>query len=119
MALAVAGCGDDPDAPGGTAGSSTTTTTGTGSGTGTTTGTATGGTGGTGGTTGGGGGDVGYPGPPYGNQVGDIMAPLEWEGYVNLDADSVATTQPYVDWSTEDVRTSGTSHALVHLAAVF
>lgn len=122
LALATAACGDDRDEPTGSAGSGGTTATGSGTttSTGTTTGTSSGTTtGGSGGTTGGGGADTGYPAPPYGNQVGEVMPLLLWEGYINPNADAVATTQPYVDWSTDDVRTSGVSHALVHLAAVF
>lgn len=121
--LGLVACGDD-SAPAG----ATTTATGTGgAGAGTTTvgggGTGGSGAGGSGGSTGGTGGsggtDPGYPPPPYGNQVNDTFPLVEWEGHVNLAADGPATSQPYVDWSSDDVRTSGSSHALVHLAATF
>ncbi|MBW2526339.1 MAG: hypothetical protein JRI23_19320 [Deltaproteobacteria bacterium] len=120
-ALALVACGDGA-AESGTGGEAGATATGTGTGagsatgtaTGAATGTATGGTGGAGGVA-----PASYPAPPYGNQVGDTFPLLAWEGHVNLDADAVATAQPYVDWSSDDARTAGSSHVLVHLAATF
>ncbi len=81
--------------------------------------TSVGGQGGGGGTAGAGGTDAGYPPPPYGNEVSNTFPLLAWEGHVNLSGDSLATGQPFVEWSSDDVRTAGSDHALVHLAATF
>jgi hypothetical protein len=92
-----------------------------------------GGTGGTGGAGGGGGdlagvpGDFGgahdlaqsagsYPAGPYGNTVGDTIAPLVWEGYVDDLADAVATSKPYGTYSMDQLRLSGKAYALVHVS---
>ena len=85
-------------------------------------GTGPGGTGGTAGQ-GGSGGTSGascvtsYPPPPYGRNVGDVIANLQWEGYVSNTGGPNVNTQPYVNpYSMDDVRQSGRSYALVHLA---
>jgi hypothetical protein len=62
---------------------------------------------------------AGYPAPPYGVEVGDTMANLQWEGYVNDDAQGLANSEPFVDYSMNDVRQSGKEYALIHMAAVF
>jgi len=109
-ALAIFGlvaCDDDPETDESTSTSSTSGTGGGGAGG------ASGGAGGAGGV------DPGYPPPPYGNEVGNVFPALAWEGHVNLEASAPASSQPYVDWTSDDLRTAGTSHALVHLAATF
>lgn len=115
LALGLAACGSD-DSSGGGAGASGSgglaQTGGTGAG-----GAAVGGTGG--------GFDAGsdapvdpgpYPAGPYGNAVGDTVANLAWEGYVNLDASASSDTLPYGDYSTDDMRKSGKSYGLIHIA---
>lgn len=57
-----------------------------------------------------------YPAGPYGNAVGDTLANLAWEGYVNLDASASSDTLPYGDYSTDDMRKSGKSYGLIHVA---
>lgn len=69
---------------------------------------------------GGSGGSLGaYPGGPYGVQEGDVMENLLWEGYVNEEAQALANTQPFVDYSMDAVRQSGKDLAFIHFGAVF
>jgi hypothetical protein len=70
---------------------------------------------------GGSGGDTlgAYPGGPYGAQEGDTIENLLWEGYVNEEAQALANTQPFVDYSMDAVRQSGKALAFVHFGAVF
>jgi hypothetical protein len=63
--------------------------------------------------------DGGYPAGPYGVEVGDTIENLLWEGYVNDDAQGLANTEPFVDYSMDAVRQSGKSLAFVHFGAVF
>ena len=57
-----------------------------------------------------------YPAGPYGNQVGDVIPPLVWEGYVDLAADAVANTKPYRRYTMDDLRRSGARYGMVHVA---
>jgi hypothetical protein len=121
------GCGGDDSSGGGSATGGTTsggnggTVTGGGSG-----GIAQGGSGGvTGGGTAGttsGGGSAGvtwgpYPAGPYGHNVGDTIADLKWEGYVNETGAAQSDTLPYVDYGTDAMRKSGKAYGLIHLSA--
>ena len=74
------------------------------------------GTGGTGGT----GGELGeYPPEPYGRNVGDTFPNLAWQGYVNDTAVGLASAQPFVDYTMDDVRKSGKGYAIVHVSEFF
>src|SRR5450432_38391 len=55
-----------------------------------------------------------YPAGPYGNAEGDVFPPLVWEGYVDPNADAIATTKSYGTYSMDDVRKGGKAYALVH-----
>jgi hypothetical protein len=70
---------------------------------------------------GGSGGDLGaYPSGPYGNQQGDTMALLTWEGHHNPAADQLASNTTYLgSFTTQDLRQSSKPYALIHTAAVF
>jgi hypothetical protein len=57
-----------------------------------------------------------YPAGPYGNNVGDTIAPLVWEGYRNDTGDAVSTTKPYGNYSMDDLRRSGKAYAIVHIS---
>ena len=115
LSTTMLGCDDDggetvgPAGPGATTGSST----------GGMTSTSTSASTGEGGSGTASGGSAGYPAGPYGNMEGDVMPLLDWEGYMNPMADAVASNQPWVDSGTDAVYASGTSHALIHLAANF
>lgn len=54
--------------------------------------------------------------PGYGYQVGDIVAPLSWEGYVNPTGDMVSTKKPYMAYGTRDLSQSGKKYALIHVS---
>jgi hypothetical protein len=89
--------------------------------TGGTGGVATGGTGGvaTGGV-GGTGGDLGaYPAGPYGRNIGNTFPNLAWQGYVNDTAVGLASAQPFVGYTMDDVRRSGKGYAIVHVSEFF
>lgn len=58
-----------------------------------------------------------YPPGPYGNAVGDTIANLAWEGYVNITAAASSDTLPYGDYSTDDLRKSGRPYGLIHISA--
>jgi hypothetical protein len=74
------------------------------------------GTGGAGGT----GGQLGeYPPEPYGRNVGETFPNLAWQGYVNDTAVGLASTQPFVDYTMDDVRKSGKGYAIVHVSEFF
>jgi hypothetical protein len=60
-----------------------------------------------------------YPAEPYGHNVGDVMPNLQWEGYVNETAEGVATAQPFVPYSMDDVRRSGKPYAFVHVSEFY
>lgn len=57
-----------------------------------------------------------YPSGPYGTNEGDVLADLQWEGYVDELGDAPAKTKPYVTTSMGAIRNSGRRYALVHLA---
>lgn len=57
-----------------------------------------------------------YPSGPYGTNEGDVLADLQWEGYVDEIGDAPAKTKPYVTTSMGAIRSSGRRYALVHLA---
>ncbi|MGZ3452339.1 MAG: hypothetical protein ACXWUG_20560 [Polyangiales bacterium] len=68
--------------------------------------------------------DVGfgpYPPAPYGNKVGDVMANLQWEGYVNDLADAISNTKPYVaSTSMDELRKKASKgYALVHVSEFY
>ncbi len=61
-----------------------------------------------------------YPAGPYGNKVGDVVANLTWEGYVNPLADSLANTKPYVTTDMDKLRRDAKKgYALVHVSEFF
>jgi hypothetical protein len=86
--------------------------------TGGTGGIAAGGTGGatTGGAGGTGGDPGGYPAGPYGRDIGNTFPNLAWQGYVNDAAVGLASAQPFVVYTMDDVRRSGTGYAIVHVS---
>jgi len=55
-----------------------------------------------------------YPEGPYGHTVDSIFPNLQWQGYVNETAMGLASEQPFVPYSMDDVRKSGKRYALVH-----
>lgn len=57
-----------------------------------------------------------YPGGPYGNAVGDTIANVAWEGYVNVTGAASSDTLPYVDYSTDEMRKSGKAYGLIHVS---
>lgn len=68
--------------------------------------------------------DVGfgpYPPAPYGNKVGDVMANLVWEGYVNDLADAISNTKPYVASTSMDAlrKKASKGYALVHVSEFY
>ena len=62
---------------------------------------------------------MGYPPAPYGNNVGDVIAPLVWEGYDNPTAIGLANLKPYGALAMNDLRTSGNKFALLYAADDF
>lgn len=62
-----------------------------------------------------------YPAGPYGNKVGDVMANLQWEGYVNTLADAISNTKPYVASTSMDKlrRDAKKGYALVHVSEFY
>ena len=57
-----------------------------------------------------------YPPGPYGSNVGDTIAPLVWEGYVNPSANGIASSAPYTQLAMNDLRKSGNKFALLYAA---
>ena len=57
-----------------------------------------------------------YPAGPYGNNVGDTLAPLVWEGYADPLANALASTEPYGAYSMDDLRRSGVPFGVVHVS---
>ena len=57
-----------------------------------------------------------YPAGPYGNAVGDTIAPLVWEGYADPLANTLASTEPYGAYSMDDLRRSGVPFGVVHVS---
>lgn len=60
-----------------------------------------------------------YPSGPYGIEEGDVVADMELEGYVNLEADAISNTKPYTDTSLEALRRTGRCYAVVHVSEFF
>jgi hypothetical protein len=60
-----------------------------------------------------------YPAEPYGHDIGQVMPNLQWHGYVNETAEGVATAQPFVPYSMDDVRHSGKPYAFVHVSEFY
>ena len=57
-----------------------------------------------------------YPPGPYGSNVGDTIAPLVWEGYVNPTAMGLASKQPYGTFTMDELRQSGNKFAMLYAA---
>lgn len=51
--------------------------------------------------------------------LGDAMPALDWEGYVNEDADGLSLNKPFIDYGTADLAASGRRYALLHTAESF
>jgi hypothetical protein len=62
-----------------------------------------------------------YPAGPYGNKVGDTFQNLTWEGYVNVLADAISNTKPYVASVDFDKlrKDAVKGYALVHVSEFF
>jgi hypothetical protein len=60
-----------------------------------------------------------YPAAPYGNQVGDVFPLLSLQGYVNPDGEELATSAPFGPFTSDGMRTAGSSHVMLHLAATW
>lgn len=54
-----------------------------------------------------------YPPAPYGAQVGQTLANLSWEGYVNPDAQGLASARPYGPTSLSALRGERRGFALI------
>jgi hypothetical protein len=52
-------------------------------------------------------------------EVGDQMPSLAWEGYVNDAATGLASEQPFGDYSSATLQSSGKRYALIHLSESF
>ncbi len=72
---------------------------------------------GTGAAAGAGGIAANYPPGPYGNNKGDTIADLKWEGYVNEVGDVRSDSKPYIDYGTDAMRKSGKRYGLIHISA--
>lgn len=58
-----------------------------------------------------------YPPGPYGNQVGDVLADLETQGYLRHDATGLAYEAPFGTVRLSDVRaTAPVAHAVIHVS---
>jgi hypothetical protein len=61
-----------------------------------------------------------YPAGPYGNKVGDVVANLAFEGYVNDLADALSSTKPYGATSMDALRKKAPKgYGLVHVSEFF
>jgi hypothetical protein len=61
-----------------------------------------------------------YPAGPYGNKVGDVVANLAWEGYVNPLANELANKKPYVTTSLDALRRDAKKgYALIHVSEFY
>jgi hypothetical protein len=62
-------------------------------------------------------GPAGYPDGPYGTEVGDTFPYLMWQGYVSDNPDAaVATMGAFTAYSSDAMRTSGRTVALLHVS---
>jgi hypothetical protein len=57
-----------------------------------------------------------YPGAPYGNRVGTVLANLTWEGYVNPTGEAISNTLPYSTTSLQALRGNARGYAMVHVS---
>ena len=57
-----------------------------------------------------------YPAGPYGNKVGDVVANLTWEGYVNPTGEAISNTLPYTTTSLQALRGNRRGYAMVHVS---
>ena len=57
-----------------------------------------------------------YPAGPYGNNVGEVLANLGLQGYVNPTCESISNTLPFVDYSLDELRRTSARYALVHVS---
>lgn len=55
-----------------------------------------------------------YPAGPYGSSVGNTLANLAFEGFVNEARTEVSTSVPFVPYSFARLREGGARYALVH-----
>ncbi len=62
---------------------------------------------------------AGYPSGPYGNEVGDTLALLDLQGWANTDGEGLANEEPFGPFGTEAIRSVGTTHVMLHLAATW
>ena len=60
-----------------------------------------------------------YPPGPYGSNVGDTIAPLVREGYLNPTAQGIASKAPYGPLAMNDLRKSGKRIAALYAADFF
>lgn len=60
-----------------------------------------------------------YPAGPYGYNVGDTIAPLTWEGWLNPTAEGLSTGKQYAAYTMNDLRLSGRKYALIYAADTF
>lgn len=51
--------------------------------------------------------------------VGDSMPSLQWEGYVNEEAEGLSTMRPFADYGIAQLEESGRRYALLHTAEAF
>jgi hypothetical protein len=109
VAMFSVACGGDDDRPSGSSNG------------GDGAGTATGGTNNTNpaGGAGQGAGPTSYPEPPYGTNVGEVFAFVDFEGYMNPAAMGLASMQSFYPASMADNQSSGPTHVLMHLAAMW
>ncbi len=52
-------------------------------------------------------------------RVGDALPTLNWEGYVNEDADGLSSGKPFGDYGTAALEASGRRYALLHTSESF
>jgi hypothetical protein len=61
----------------------------------------------------------GYPPPPYGTTKGDVLPYLRWQGYVGAEDGpdaGLVSDQTWKAYSSDDLRTSGKTLALLHVS---
>ena len=57
-----------------------------------------------------------YPDGPYGNRLGNVLANLSWEGYVNPTGEVISNTLPYTTTSLQALRGNRRGYAMVHVS---
>jgi hypothetical protein len=60
-----------------------------------------------------------YPSAPYGEELGDTIALLDLAGWINADGMGLANAEPFMTFGTADIRDSGPTHVMLHLAATW